>query len=117
MTPQEIDRRLAACARICEGVALEVLEALPTGALQSYVAARRVGLTFRQRETLKVIVEYTERHSQSPTIREIEGLSGIRSRRQTIDVLNQLEARGWIRRKRKAHRSITLIGDDEHEEA
>lgn len=110
---EQIDRRLAACIRVCEGVPTKVLASLPLGAFKPYaVRLCRYGLTKRQGETLDFIKRYTADHGgTSPSLREIAAGINVTGPGPVTRFLDGLEERGYITRIKYLARSITLVHD------
>jgi repressor LexA len=65
-------------------------------------------LTRKQHTVLEYIQRYLAEHRQSPFIREIQTGCQIASYKSTIDRLNALERKGFIKRAPNKHRGITL---------
>lgn len=68
-------------------------------------------ITTKQNEILDVIRKALLRDGQAPTVREIGKLTGLRSSCSVQKHLNQLEARGYIKRDPYKYRSIELTQD------
>jgi repressor LexA len=68
-------------------------------------------ITAKQNEILDVIRKALLRDGQAPTVREIGKLTGLRSSCSVQKHLNQLEARGYIKRDPYKYRSIELTQD------
>jgi repressor LexA len=70
---------------------------------------KRSFLTKKQQETLDFIVNFMKRNGNAPTINEMrEGLK-LSSLRSVTQRLEGLERRGFIKRDRFQHRSITIL--------
>jgi SOS regulatory protein LexA len=65
----------------------------------------------KQREILEVIRKALLRDGQAPTVREIGKSTGLRSSCSVQKHLNQLEAKGYIKRDPYKYRSIELLQD------
>lgn len=108
----EINRRLVACAKVCEGIPTEALMRLPAGAFIPHARIRRYSPTKRQAEALAFILRYKAEHDGlSPTVREIAEAMGATSTGQIARFLDALEQRGHITRSKHLPRSITVIED------
>ncbi len=70
-------------------------------------------LTQKQQTVLSYIQSYLATYQQSPLIREIQLGCQIASYKSTLDRLNSLERRGWIRRVPNKHRGIHLVRSPE----
>jgi repressor LexA len=70
-------------------------------------------LSQKQQEILEVIRQKLMREGQSPTVREIGVATGLSSSCSVQKHLNQLEAKGLIRRNAYKYRSIELLQDGE----
>lgn len=68
-------------------------------------------LTAKQAEIVEVIRKALMRDGQAPTVREIGKQTGLRSSCSVQKHLNQLEARGYIKRDPYKYRSIELTQD------
>ncbi len=68
-----------------------------------------IGLTPRQQQILRVIRRTVTRTGCAPTLREIAQSTGLSSMATVYAHLRQLEARGWIRRRRHKTRAIELL--------
>jgi repressor LexA len=68
-------------------------------------------LTAKQSEIMDVIRKALMRDGQAPTVREIGKLTGLRSSCSVQKHLNQLEAKGCIKRDPYKYRSIELTQD------
>jgi repressor LexA len=67
-------------------------------------------LTKRQREMLDCIAEFIEKNAYSPTLEEIGGMMGLSSPATVHKHLQNLEAKGLIKRNWNHSRSVELIG-------
>ena len=65
-------------------------------------------LTRKQLTVLEFIQRYLAEYRQSPFIREIQAGCQIASYKSTIDRLNALERKGFIKRAPNKHRGIML---------
>jgi repressor LexA len=68
-------------------------------------------LSQKQQEILEVIRQALMRDGQAPTVREIGKITGLRSSCSVQKHLNQLEAKGYIKRDPYKYRSIELLQD------
>jgi repressor LexA len=68
-------------------------------------------LTPKQQEIIEIIRKALMRDGQAPTVREIGKMTGLRSSCSVQKHLNQLEAKGYIRRDPYKYRSIELLQD------
>jgi len=68
-------------------------------------------LTLKQQEIVEVIRKALMRDGQAPTVREIGKSTGLRSSCSVQKHLNQLEAKGVIKRDPYKYRSIELLKD------
>lgn len=68
-------------------------------------------LTARQKETLQIIRDFTNRHSYPPTIREIAAGLGI-STKGAYDHVKALEKKGWIRYDPNRSRTLEIIEEE-----
>jgi repressor LexA len=68
-------------------------------------------LSTKQHEILEVIRQALMRDGQAPTVREIGKVTGLRSSCSVQKHLNQLEAKGYIKRDPYKYRSIELLQD------
>ena len=66
-------------------------------------------LTSGQRTVYDFVVQYLQKHNQSPYVREIQEGCKISSYKGTIDRLLALEKKGFIRRSLNKHRGIDLV--------
>ena len=66
-------------------------------------------LTARQSEMLTYIRTYIRTNGYPPTMREIGGSMGIKSPNGVIEILDRLEIKGRIRRKRNCQRAIAVL--------
>jgi tRNA(adenine34) deaminase len=66
-------------------------------------------LTEREQQVLDYIVEYLQRNSFQPSIREIGKALGIRSTRSVSHLLDILGDKGWIAREKPRSRGIRLL--------
>jgi repressor LexA len=69
-------------------------------------------LTGAQEETLSFIKEYFMKHKQAPTISEISAGLKLSSLRSVTQRLEALERKGFTKRDRNQHRSITILDTD-----
>ncbi|MBI3088211.1 MAG: hypothetical protein HYY91_04930 [Candidatus Omnitrophica bacterium] len=65
-------------------------------------------MTEKQRLMLAFIARYLDEHRQAPLIREIQAGCQIFSYKSTIDRLNALERKGYIKRRPNKHRGIRM---------
>ena len=65
-------------------------------------------LTKRQKQVLKCIEEYQEKHGFSPSIRDLCEMTGLRSSSSVHAHLKKLEENGYIERMRECARAIIL---------
>lgn len=66
-------------------------------------------LTGAQEETLSFIKQYVAKHQQAPTITELRDGLKLRSLRSVTQRLESLERKGFTKRDRHQHRSITIL--------
>ncbi|MDB5237727.1 MAG: Repressor LexA [Parcubacteria group bacterium] len=66
-------------------------------------------LTGAQEETLSFIKQYLTKHEQAPTIAEMRDGLRLRSLRSVTQRLEALEKKGFTKRDRNQHRSITIL--------
>jgi tRNA(adenine34) deaminase len=66
-------------------------------------------LTEREQQVLDYVVEYLQRNSFQPSIREIGRALGIRSTRSVSHLLGVLSEKGWIARDKPRSRGIRLL--------
>ena len=73
----------------------------------------RQTLTPRLRTVFTFINNYVSLHAGvGPTYAEIATALGVKSRGTVKGLLDQLEDRGWIRRRPRRHRSLEIISDE-----
>ena len=65
-------------------------------------------LTSKQQAVLDYIRDYVRKHRRAPFIREIQTDCWIASYKSTVDRLNALERKGFIKRMPNKHRGIQL---------
>lgn len=70
-------------------------------------------LTPAQEETLTLIKGYISRHGQAPTITEMRKALKLSSLRSVTQRLESLEKKGFIKRDRFQHRSITVLSSQQ----
>jgi repressor LexA len=70
-------------------------------------------LTARQRQVLDFIRESTAANGFAPTIREIGDRLGIRSPNGVQQHLRLLEKKGFLNRRRKSGRTLTVVTADD----
>ena len=68
------------------------------------------GLTPRQLEIYKEIVDFISGNKYSPSYEEIKQLANLRSKSEVHRYVHQLERRGWIRLGYGRNRSISIVG-------
>ena len=66
-------------------------------------------LTEKQYLVLCFLQQYLAERQQAPLIREIQSSCQITSYKSTVDRLNSLERKGWIKRSPNKHRGIQLV--------
>ena len=66
-------------------------------------------LTQKQQVVLSYIQSYLATYQQSPLIREVQLGCQIASYKSTLDRLNSLERKGWIKRLPNKHRGVQLL--------
>ena len=72
-------------------------------------------LTPKQQEIIEIIRKGLMRNGQAPTVREIGKMSGLRSSCSVQKHLNQLEAKGYIKREQYKYRSVeTWLNEKGH---
>ncbi len=64
-------------------------------------------LTPKQQKVFDTVKDYIESHGESPTLDELQGLVGLRSKHSVVQFLDYLEQKGFISRGR-GYRSIRL---------
>ena len=74
------------------------------------------GLTARQEEIYRYLVEHARETGYPPTIREIGFRFGIRSTKGVVDHLTALERKGYISRVLGKSRALELLVADEEED-
>lgn len=72
-------------------------------------------LTERQAEVLNFIKEFIVSNGYPPTVREIGSALGLSSPATTHSHLNNLEAKGFIRKSNSKNRALELLVDNEYE--
>ena len=70
--------------------------------------------TDKQIEILNIIKKYVEENKMAPTVREICGISGLKSTSTVYGYLKRLEKQGYIKKKDNSPRSITIINKEEN---
>jgi len=70
-------------------------------------------LTDKQQVVLQFIQAYLEQNQRAPVIREIQAGCQITSYKSTLDRLNALERKGYIRRTPNKHRGIEILEREE----
>lgn len=55
-------------------------------------------LTGKQQKVLDAIVAFIERHGESPTLEELQGMLDIKTKRGVVQFLEYLEEKGFIQR-------------------
>lgn len=78
------------------------------GAGVDMIASHRKQLTRRQQQVMMFIIDHWARFGVPPTYREIAAKFGIRSPNGVTCHLKALEAKGWIKRRRRESRGIAL---------
>ena len=68
------------------------------------------GLTPRQLEIYKEIVDFISGNKYSPSYEEIKQLANLRSKSEVHRYVHQLQRRGWIRLGHGRNRSISIVG-------
>ena len=68
------------------------------------------GLTPRQLEIYKEIVDFISGNKYSPSYEEIKQLANLRSKSEVHRDVHQLQRRGWIRLGHGRNRSISIVG-------
>ena len=68
-----------------------------------------IKLTKKQQDVLDYLRQYIAERRSSPLIREVQAGCQIASYKSTIDRLNALERKGFIRRKPSQHRGIRIV--------
>lgn len=66
-------------------------------------------LTHRQGEIFAFIRQYIRANGYAPTMREIGNAHGIKSPNGVIELLDRIEIKGWIKRKRNCQRAIAVL--------
>ena len=69
----------------------------------------KLGLTPIQLKCFKTIETFIEKHSYSPTVREIANLMEMSGSGNVHRLVKELERRGWIRKWPRMRRSIQII--------
>ncbi|MGK2740558.1 hypothetical protein ACSHT0_06650 [Tepidicaulis sp. LMO-SS28] len=67
------------------------------------------GLTKRQAKVLLAIEEYISKHGHAPAVRELQDITGYRSTGSVARILDLLEERGRIVRRRRCARSVEVV--------
>lgn len=67
------------------------------------------GLTDRQAKVLLAIERYISKHGHAPAVRELQGITGYRSTGGIARILDLLEERGRIVRRRRCARSVEVV--------
>lgn len=70
-------------------------------------------LTQRQNEAYEFIRGYMDRNQAPPTMKEIGEALGIRSTNGVFKLLEALERKGWIERRKQEARGIRLVEDEQ----
>jgi len=68
------------------------------------------GLTAKQRQILEIIRSFIQEQGQSPTVREVAEIAGLRSSCTVQKHLEALERKGYIKKSHYKYRSIELTG-------
>lgn len=66
-------------------------------------------ITHKQHTVLEYVQHYMAQHGRSPLIREVQAECQIASYKSTVDRLNALERKGYIRRRPNKHRGIRIV--------
>lgn len=66
-------------------------------------------MTKRQEEVYKAIKSYIEENKISPTVREICKITGHKSTSTVHDILDRLQDKGYINKRKDSPRSISII--------
>lgn len=111
MSTRGIYARLAACARVCEGVPTEELEGLPAGILAAFLGNPKP-LTPAMEAALTAIRDYQKRFGRPVSLKELGELLNTASRRQVVAIVDGLAERGKIIREPRKHRSITIVENE-----
>lgn len=75
--------------------------------------AMKYGISERQEEVLNFIVEYIKNNKFSPTIRNIQDGTGMKSVSQAHNIIEILKERGRITYLKGKSRSITVVDSNE----
>ena len=70
---------------------------------------KKEGLTPRQLEIYKEVVDFIRGNKYSPSYEEIKQLANLRSKSEVHRYVHQLERRGWIRLGNGRNRSISIV--------
>lgn len=73
----------------------------------------KTSLTPRQMDCYKALAAYITEHGQSPSIEELQTMTGLKAKSGVLRLLDGLEERGWIHRMRFRARAISLVSDFE----
>jgi repressor LexA len=81
-----------------------------TGHMTESKKTIKEGLTPRQLEIYKEIVDFISGNKYSPSYEEIKQLANLRSKSEVHRYVHQLSRRGWIRLGHGRNRSISIVG-------
>jgi SOS-response transcriptional repressor LexA len=81
----------------------------PMGMMTKSKNTLKVGLTPRQLDIYKEVVDFIRGNKYSPSYEEIKQLANLRSKSEVHRYVHQLERRGWIRLGNGRNRSISII--------
>lgn len=69
-------------------------------------------MTERQKEIYEAIKEYIEENKISPTVRELCKITGSKSTSTVHSILDRLQDKGYISKRKDSPRSIAIVGED-----
>ena len=70
---------------------------------------KKEGLTPRQLDIYKEVVDFIRGNKYSPSYEEIKQLANLRSKSEVHRYVHQLEQRGWIKLGKGRNRSISIV--------
>ena len=80
-----------------------------TGRMKASKKTMKEGLTPRQLDIYKEIVDFIRGNKYSPSYEEIKQLSNLRSKSEVHRYVHQLVRRGWLRFGYGRNRSISIV--------
>lgn len=69
-------------------------------------------MTERQKEVYEAIKKYIEENKISPTVRELCKITGYKSTSTVHDILDRLQDKGYINKRKDSPRSIAIVRED-----